>query len=139
MTTMTGFVDAVLPACDGCARLVFVESVSGKKWTCTGTPDFRGAIPQLCQLAHISGWPIQPENTCTDFLFTEIGAIPPLVLGDVSYVGNSPFVVMALGGVGQGFETIEEARRYMKRLPIYLPLQSSQLFQLVDGKWVEIK
>jgi len=75
MTTMTGFVDAMLPARDGCACLVFAESATGKKWTCTGTPDFRGAIPQLCQLAQISGWPIQLKDSFSDFVFTEIGEV----------------------------------------------------------------
>ena len=75
MKTMNGFVNAMLPTRDGCARLVFVESITGKKWTCTGTPDFRGAIPQLCQLARICGWPIQLKDSFTDFIFTEIGEV----------------------------------------------------------------
>jgi len=72
MKTMHGYVNEMLPAREGCARLVFVESITGKKWTCTGTPDFHGAIPQLCQLAQISGWPIQREDAFSDFIFTEI-------------------------------------------------------------------
>ena len=64
--------------------------------------------------------------------------IPPIVIGRVSYHGSSPFVALALGGVGQGFETVEEARNHMQRVALLHPEVSQQLFQLVEGKWIEL-
>jgi len=64
-------------------------------------------------------------------------AIPPLVIGPVTYIGNSPVVVLALGGVGQGFETVEEARKHMQRMFLLQPNVPQQLFQLTGGRWVE--
>ena len=75
MKTMNGFVDKLLPAREGCARLIFVDSITGMKWSCTGTPHFRGGIPPLCQLARICGWPAQLNDAFTDFIFTEIAAV----------------------------------------------------------------
>jgi len=65
--------------------------------------------------------------------------IPPLVIGRVSYFGNSPFIVMALGGAGKGFDTLEAAMIYRAKVPDPKSKEPQQLFQLVGTEWIEIK
>lgn len=64
-------------------------------------------------------------------------SVPPLVVGPVSYIGDCPVVVLALGGVGQGFDTIKEAMEYLVRMPV-VNGEPQQVFGLIGNDWLEI-